>query len=203
MLWKDLVKQRPVPSDFKGDNKFSYLRKTLFICPRAEEFEGWLLNDDAQKYGYSMNASLPAAPQTNKIPGPTIVEAEFKAMGKVKTPSAALLAADGVAVSVTAGSAGNKSMIGGPATSVFDMAARPDQQNRHYGKLHCLLCDGSVQPYRWVNEAWTVDFSAERWSRSNSGGLAVPMPPLGSDMTKPETWPQRVQLFWYGRTFVH
>ena len=199
MLWKDLVKHKPVPSDFKGNNQFSYLRQTLFICPSAHSFDGWLLNDDAQMYGYAMNANLPQAPQKVVIAGPAIVSGEFKSLGRVKTQPATLLAADGVAVSVTAGSAGNKSMIGGPATSVFDMAARSDQQNRHYGKVNGLMCDGSVIAYRWVNEAWTIDFSSDKWKRSNSGGLAVPMPPLEADITKPETWPTKVQLFWYGR----
>lgn len=201
MLWKYLVQKRPLPSDFKGNNRFSYLRKTLFICPRAEVFDGWMLNEDVQKYSYSMNANLPAAPQLRVIAGPALESNEFKTLAKVKTPSEALLAADGVAVSVSATSAGNKSMIGGPSTSVFDMAARSDQQNRHSGRVHCLKCDGSVSPYRWVEPSWSIAFSLERWQKSVRGIIDIPMPPHDSDKMKPETWSQRAQLFWYGRVF--
>lgn len=97
-IWQNLMRRRFDSNDFDGpENRYEYLARTVFECPRADYSRGGgYRTDDHRKNGYALNISTPGTFGNNSqmlaIQAPRIQEA--KIASKPKDPAGTILLAD-------------------------------------------------------------------------------------------------------------
>jgi prepilin-type N-terminal cleavage/methylation domain-containing protein len=177
-LWQFLVKNRPIPDAELASGKHEYLKDTVFVCPTG------VMDKDTGNYmsmGYAMNTDLLGSRMVQL--GPSSPKNEYKKLNVIRRSSNVILAADGTSGFIDCRSAGDKDammVLGGGANS-FDEITHPRVQNRHpYGFVHVLFTDGSAAPKQWIKSE-----------------TDIPVPPKAAPLD-PATYPDPVQLFWFG-----
>lgn len=193
-IWKHVMQRRFDTNDADGpENRYEYLARTVFECPRAEYSRGggYRTNDHRQN-GYALNISTPgtlgSTAQTVALQAPRIQEA--KIVSKPKDPAGTLMLADSMKFYIEyydRGRALNSMDAGfGNAGGMLDALGR---HGRKRDMWNVAFFDGSVRALQFKDVPGTPDQYYLVGARLTPAQL----------LTNPDV-PGATRKFWVGRS---